>query len=153
MARNTAKVCSYTSPMVSVPILFVTSIYRNTTNCSNCTLHLLLNILSPIPSKGKSGKKPPLRLPPARRIITLLWRFGPTTVRRRRGRLVRLFLAICHIDKMLYIAIGAMAVASAAVFIWAVRRTTPESELELTEWQAMPTRHLSTTLGQAFTRF
>ena len=74
-------------------------------------------------------------------------------MRRRRGRLVRLFRAICHNDKMLYLAIGAVVVASAAVFVWAKSRTTPESELELTEWQAMPTRNLSTTLDQAFTRF
>ncbi len=54
---------------------------------------------------------------------------------------------------MLYIAIGAAVVAGTAIVIWATRRNTPEPELEMAEWQAVSTEDLSTTLGQAFTRF
>ena len=54
---------------------------------------------------------------------------------------------------MLYIAIGAAVVVGIALLVIVPRRNTPESELELAEWQAISTNELSTTLGQAFTRF
>ena len=96
------------------------------------------------------GKNPPLRRPPLRRkAILLKWRLGPM----RLVRLVRRFLAICHNDKMLYIAIGAAVGVALALFVIGSRRIRPEPELELTEWQAVSTEDLSATLDQAFTRF
>ena len=54
---------------------------------------------------------------------------------------------------MLYIAIGAAVGVALALFVFGSGRTTPEVDLELTEWQAIPTNELPTTLDQAFTRF
>ena len=58
---------------------------------------------------------------------------------------------------MLYVVIGAAVVASTVAFVWFAKidrmEDRPEPVVELTEWQAMPTRQLSSTLDTAFTRF
>jgi len=56
-------------------------------------------------------------------------------------------------DKMLYIAIGAAAVASTVVMLWFTKRFRARPVVELTEWQATPAKDLSLTLDRAFTRF
>ena len=54
---------------------------------------------------------------------------------------------------MLYVALGAAVVASTVAYFWLTKQKRPDPVVELTEWQAVSTQDLSSTLDQAFTRF